>query len=134
MNTPNSEGALERIIEIEELLKYKARQYKEGNQRTAAIAQRQINQLLETRRELLQSIGREIPSDDELVKLDNTVISSNSVLIGNLKVPIQRAGACNSKVRKRYCDRCSGLINYNEVWPDFEPELWELSYAGCRCP
>lgn len=134
MSATDPKDALGGIIEIDELIKHKARQYQEGNQRTAAIAQRQINQLLEKRRELLQSLGREIPLDDELAKLDDAKISSNSVVVGNLAVSTQRAGSRDARVGERYCDRCGGLINYDEVWPDFEPEVCELNHAGCRCP
>jgi len=134
MNTAGSKGALGRITEIDELLKHKARQYQDGNQRTATIARDQMNQLLEERRELLQSLGKEVPSDDTLAMLDNTTrISSNSVLIGNLMVSAQRAGIRNKTVKKRYCERCSGLINYNEVYPDFEAKTRELNFVGCGC-
>lgn len=134
MNTADSKGALARLREIDELLKHKARQYQDGNQRTVTIARNQMNKLLEERRELLQSLGREVPSDDTLAMLDNTRVSSNSVIIGNLKVSVQRAGTRNPKIGERYCERCGGLINYDKVYPDFEPKTYELNYVGCRCP
>lgn len=137
MNTADSGRTrmIEEILrEIDELIKHKARQYQEGDQGMATIAQRQINQLLEEKRRLLESLGEEIPTDDELAKLDNAAVSSNSVIIGNLVVSTQRAGTRNPRARARYCDRCGGLINADEVWPDFEPEISELNYAGCRCP
>ncbi len=135
MNATGSADARGRIAEIDELIKYKARQYQEGNQRMATVAKRQINYLLEQRRQLIRSLGNEMPPDDEeeLAKLDNASISSRSVVIGNLVVSLQRAGTRNPNVRERYCDRCGGLINTDEVWPEFEPEVCELSYAGCRC-
>ncbi len=134
MSTADSKGVSRRIIEIDELIKHRARQYKEGDQRTAAIAQRQINQLLEKRRELLKSLGKEVPSGDTLAMLDDSKISSNSVIIGNLNVSIQRSGTRNKIIGERYCPRCNGLINYDEVYPDLDIATWELSSVGCRCP
>jgi len=135
MNATGAADARGRIAEIDDLIKHKARQYQEGNQRMATVAKCQINYLLEQRRQLIRSLGKEMPPDDEeeLAKLDNASISSESVVIGNLVVSRQRAGTRNPNVRERDCDRCGGLINADEVWPEFRPEACELSYAGCRC-
>lgn len=133
MGAVDSADARGRIVEIDELIRNKARQYQEGDQKTATIAKNQITYLLERKRELLRSLGEEIPTGDELAKLDNAVISSDTVVIGNLRVSTRRAGARDPAARERYCDRCGGLINADEVWPDFKPEIGELSYAGCRC-
>jgi len=133
MSAVDPANARRRVAEIDELIQSKARQYQEGNQRTATIAKDQITHLLERKRELLRSLGEEIPTGDELGKLDNAVISSDTVVIGNLVVSRQRAGIRNPEAKERYCDRCGGLINADEVWPDFKPEISELSYAGCRC-
>ncbi len=70
-----------KMAEIDELIKNYARQYQEGNQRTAAIAKGQINRCLEKRRGLLRSLGKKIPTNDELARVSGVVVHSSSVLI-----------------------------------------------------
>lgn len=99
MNPAGSKDARRRrrIAEIDELLKHKARQYREGDLRTATIARGQINQLLKRRRELLRSLGKGTPFAEERAMLDNAVISGRLIVIGSSVISLKRAGTRSTK-------------------------------------